>query len=411
MSKDAFTVTAQTLPEGFLDTLPQVFCRFYRTAEVIRFEYVSQTVSNWTGQEPETFVTEGLNWLDRVYPLDRQLLLEAMDRSAGQEDEFVVDYRILDTTDNIRYIRHTARLVPAGDGQTQVWNGCMEDVTPIRQTQQDMERSQLLQNMGRLVAGIAHEINTPIQFIGDNLHFLEEAWTAIGSQFKRLARSIHQEDNTAEPIDTGAQDMSFFFSEVPDAIRQSLEGVERVSGLVSAMRDFSRLDERRMASADLNRAVRSTLTLLRNELKYTAEVQMLLDPALPEVYCSIDEISRVLLNLLINAGHSVKEKIDKGLFTRGTISVRTRSLDQQVEISITDNGMGIPEEIRQRIFERFFTTKRNTQAQGTGQGLAMARSIIEERHHGHISFETKVGEGTTFYICIPIGHQSERTSQ
>jgi len=411
MSKNACTVTAQMLPEGFLDTLPQVFCRFYRTAEMIRFEYISQAVSNWTGQEPEAFVTEGLNWLERVHPSDRQTLLEAMDRSIGQEGEFIVDYRILDTTENVRYIRHTACLVSAGDGQMQIWNGCMEDVTPIRQTQQDMERSQLLQNMGRLVAGIAHEINTPIQFIGDNLHFLEEAWAAIGFQFKRLVRVTHQEGENAEPTEAESPDMSFFFSEVPEAIRQSLEGVERVSGLVSAMRDFSRLDERRMASADLNRAVRSTLTLLRNELKYIADVQMLLDPALPEVYCSIDEISRVLLNMLINAGHSVKEKIDNGLFTRGTISVSTRAIDQQVEISITDNGMGIPEDIRQRIFERFFTTKRNTQAQGTGQGLAMARSIVEERHHGHIRFETNVGEGTTFYISIPIGHQSERTIQ
>jgi signal transduction histidine kinase len=264
--------------------------------------------------------------------------------------------------------------------------------------------------MGRLVAGIAHEINTPIQFIGDNLHFLEEAWSAISVLFKRLAHKMSPEDKEAVQGKAGTENIDFFFTEVPEAIRQSLEGVDRVSGLVSAMRDFSRLDERRMASADLNRAVRSTLTLLRNELKYTADVQTELDTSLPEVYCSIDEISRVLLNLLINAGHSVKEKIDKGLCSRGTICVRTRRIDQQVEISIADTGMGIPEDIRQRIFERFFTTKRNTQSQGTGQGLAMARSIVEERHHGRIWFETHVGEGTTFFLSIPIGSQRERTA-
>lgn len=410
MSKDIFATTIQTLPEGFLDTLPQVFCRFCRVGQDIRFEYVSQAVQDWTGREPETFLAEDFNWLDSVHPSDRQVLLDATNRSISHDDRFVADYRIIDAAGNVRYIRHTARFVPAGEGQVQVWNGCMEDVTPLRQTQQDMERSQLLQNMGRLVAGIAHEINTPIQFIGDNLHFLEEAWSAISVLFKRLAHKMSPEDKEAVQGKAGTENIDFFFTEVPEAIRQSLEGVDRVSGLVSAMRDFSRLDERRMASADLNRAVRSTLTLLRNELKYTADVQTELDTSLPEVYCSIDEISRVLLNLLINAGHSVKEKIDKGLCSRGTICVRTRRIDQQVEISIADTGMGIPEDIRQRIFERFFTTKRNTQSQGTGQGLAMARSIVEERHHGRIWFETHVGEGTTFFLSIPIGSQRERTA-
>lgn len=411
MMKETYTAAAQGLSEGFLDTLPQVFCRFYSFAQTLRFDYISHAVFDWTGCAPETFVAEGLNWLDRIHPSDRYILLEAMEKAESHPEGFVVEYRMTHTADRVRYVRHTGRCAAMEEGQPPMWNGCIEDVTPIQQAQQDLERSQLLQNMGRLVAGIAHEINTPIQFIGDNLHFLSEAWEAMCLQLRTLKDAASGKDSESRHTNAGQRDMDFLFSETPDAIRQSLEGIERVSDLVSAMRDFSRLDERRMAAADLNRAIHSTLTLLRNELKYTAEVRMELDPTLQEVYCSIDEINRVLMNLLVNAGHSIKEKIDKGLFSRGLICIRTRRVDKLVEISITDNGMGIPEAIRQRVFERFFTTKRNSQAHGTGQGLAMARSIIEERHSGRIGFESAVGQGTTFYIRIPLGCRSEGTGR
>jgi PAS domain S-box-containing protein len=411
MMKESCTAAAQGLSEGFLDTLPQVFCRFYAFAQSLRFDYISHAVFDWTGCTPETFVVKGLNWLDQIHPSDRYILLEAMEKAEGHPEGFVVEYRMVCTADTVRYVRHMGRCAAMEEGQPPMWNGCIEDITPIHQAQQELERSQLLQNMGRLVAGIAHEINTPIQFIGDNLHFLAEAWEAMCLQLRTLKDASPVKDSESRRTSSGWPDMDFLFSEAPDAIRQSLEGIERVSDLVSAMRDFSRLDERRMATADLNRAIHSALTLLRNELKYTADVRTELDPALPEVYCSIDEISRVLMNLLVNAGHSIKEKIDKGLFSRGQICVRTRRVDNLVEIAIIDNGMGIPEAIRQRIFERFFTTKRNSQAHGTGQGLAMARSIIEERHSGRIGFESAVGQGTTFYIRIPLRSRSEGTER
>ncbi|NLW83903.1 MAG: PAS domain-containing protein [Phycisphaerae bacterium] len=396
------------LSEGFLDTLPQMFCRFYCVGKTVRFDYVSRILLEWTGYMPETFIAEGRNWLEQILPSDRRLLRAAIENAAGREDGFVVEYRLLDG-DRVRYVRHTARPDLIADGSLPIWNGCIEDTTPLRQAQQNLERSQLLQSMGWLVAGIAHEINTPIQFIGDNLHFLDEAWEALCAYLRALKQSTLSPPEAVESANTVNQNIDFLLTEAPDAIRQSLEGIERISGLVAAMRDFSRLDERRMAAADLNRAVRSTLTILRNELKYTADVCTELDTSLPEVHCSVDEISRVLLNLLINAGHSIKEKIDKGLFTRGRICVRTQQLDKQIEICVSDDGMGIPDAIRHRIFERFFTTKRDSQTQGTGQGLAMARSIIEEHHHGRLTFESKVECGTTFTIRIPLEESTERT--
>lgn len=383
---------AETLG-GVLDCLPQMFCRFHGDGSGVFLDAVSAAVVELTGRKPEAFTTERLNWLELIHPSDRGVLSEAMEHRPI--DGFVVEYRLCAVGGSIRYVRHTGRPI---DGGGVFWAGCVEDMTAMRQAQQELERSGQLQNLGRLAAGIAHEINTPIQFIGDNLHFLAEAWEAMAAQLRRLAAEYGNSGHAA-PL---SADLEFMLTEAPDAIRQSLEGIERIGGLVAAMRDFSHLDERRMAPADLNRIVRSALTLLRNELKYAADVRIEADAALPEVYCAGDDISRVLLNLLINAGHSIKEKIEKGLFHRGTITVSTRRLQDQVEIAVTDNGMGIPAGIQHRIFERFFTTKRNSPMQGTGQGLSMVQAIVEQRHHGRIWFETEEGQGTTFIVRLPI---------
>ena len=392
--------------ETFLDTLDHVFCRCYYADRTVRFEYLSRTIRQWTGRLPDEFVLGARNWLAYIHPSDRQILTDAMARHAHRQDGFAVEYRLVDG-DHVRTIRHTARAARGHEDTPIRWNGCMEDISALRQAQQDLERSQLLQNMGRLAAGIAHEINTPIQFIGDNLHFLAEAWEALCLQYRHLNNALKQTAPCDGRQDVTQTELSFILAEAPDAIRQSLDGIERISSLITAMRDFSRLDERRMAVADVNRAINSTLTLLRNELKYIADVHMDEDPALSEVYCSVDEISQAVINLLINGGHSIKEKIAAGKCTRGLIHIRTRRVGDTAEIEIADNGMGIPREVQSRIFERFFTTKRNTQAQGTGQGLAMVRSIIEQHHHGSVTFETEFGNGTTFRLRLPLDHRSQ----
>ncbi len=407
MSNGADTLEKHHLFEAFLDTLEQVFCRFTCVDAAIRLTYVSRTVYDWTGCKPTTWVTQGRNWLEFVHPAERQTLLHTLAQARDRREGFVIEYRLIG--DPVRTVRHTARYVGREhDGSPVFWHGCLEDITAFRRAQSDLERSQLLQNMGRLAAGIAHEINTPIQFIGDNLHFLTEAWEALCLQYRHLLQIVRQAGLEPDLSASSQSDLSFILTEAPDAIRQSLDGIERISTLISAMRDFSHLDERRMATANLNRAISSALTLLRNELKYTVEVQTELDPALPEVFCSVDELSQAIINLLINAGDSIREKIDKGLYRRGRICVRTQKQQEAVEISISDDGMGIPAAIQPRIFERFFTTKRNTEARGTGQGLAMVQAVVERRHRGQLTFHTEVGRGTTFVLRIPIGGPPER---
>jgi signal transduction histidine kinase len=182
--------------------------------------------------------------------------------------------------------------------------------------------------------------------------------------------------------------------------RQSLEGVQRVSQIVQAMKDFSHPGTKTKVAVDLNRAIQTTVTVARNELKYVADTKVDLDPNLPFVPCLPNEINQVLLNLLINAAHAVNDAVRERGESRGLITVSTHSVGDAVEIRVSDTGTGIPENVRSRVFEPFFTTKEV--GRGTGQGLALAHTAIVKKHGGEIWFETEVGKGTTFFIRLPL---------
>lgn len=274
-----------------------------------------------------------------------------------------------------------------------------------------LERTQMLQSLGRLTAGIAHEINTPIQFIGDNLHFLSEGFDELLSLLEEYEKNRTDvcksdlSDNLNERIVSvkAKADMDFFTNEVPKAIAQSIDGIKRVSSMISAMRDFSHIDERRFDRADLNKAVKSTVVILRNEVKYVADVKMDLDYDMPAVMCCIDEIQQVFLNLIINAAHSIGDCISEGA-ERGLITISSRVQDNYAVFTISDTGKGISPDIREKIFEPFFTTK--SPGHGTGQGLSIVRSVVLERHRGKLDLESSEGVGTTFIIYIPIEGES-----
>jgi two-component system, NtrC family, sensor kinase len=292
----------------------------------------------------------------------------------------------------LKYGTHRAGLVIA------------QNVTERNRLEIDLRNAQKLEAVGRLAAGVAHEINTPIQFIGDNTHFLRDAFAS----FTQLLEGYHRLHDQAarggwdqalanEVGETEkAVDIGYLLEEVPKAIAQSLDGVARVATLVSAMKEFAHPDQKDAAAADINAALRSTLTVARNELKYVADVET--DFAeLPMLTCNIGEVNQVFLNLLINAAHAVGEA-KKDTESKGLIGVCTSPEPNGVLISISDTGCGIPENIRDRIFDPFFTTKEV--GRGTGQGLAIARSVVE-RHGGTITFTSEVGKGTTFYVRLP----------
>lgn len=280
-----------------------------------------------------------------------------------------------------------------------------EDITERRTLESQLRHAQKLEGIGQLAAGIAHEINTPTQFVTDNLTFLRDAWNSAYELVQRY-RSVVRDAADQLPPGTAAQlqhaeqtsDLDFIIAEVPRAIDQSLEGAQRVAKIVRAMKEFSHPDSAEKTATDLNQAIASTITVARNEWKYVSEVVKEFDKNLPAVVCYPGDINQVVLNLLVNAAHAIKEKISEG--EKGQITVRTRMRGDRVEISVTDTGNGIPETIRGRVFDPFFTTKEV--GKGTGQGLALAYTVVVKKHGGRIWFETEVGKGTSFFITLPV---------
>ena len=282
------------------------------------------------------------------------------------------------------------------------------DISERMRLEEQLRQAQKLEAIGQLAAGIAHEINTPTQYVGDNTTFVKQSWSAI-SNVARAAQRLDDESKTgAVSADTTAclnrcikeADLDYLLEEIPKAIDQSLEGVHRVAKIVRAMKEFSHPASEEKTALDINRAIETTITVARNEWKYVCEVETSLDPALPLVPCHAGEFNQVILNLLINAAHAIRGVVGDGTDSKGKIRVATRHDGDEVEISIQDTGCGIPKEIQSRIFEPFFTTK--PVGQGTGQGLALAHTSIVRRHDGRLWFETIVGKGSTFFIRMPV---------
>jgi signal transduction histidine kinase len=270
----------------------------------------------------------------------------------------------------------------------------------------ELRQAQKLEAVGRLASGIAHEINTPIQFIGDNTRFLQQAFTTLrtviekcqalvdcaahGSVNPDLIKEVRQTSENA--------DLDFVLGEAPNGLAQTLEGVDRVATIVRAMKEFAHVDRKEKAATDINKCLLSTLTVARNELKYVAKVETDLG-SLPLVVCNASDMNQVFLNLLVNAAHAIGDMV-KRTERLGIIRVRTALEAHTVLISISDTGSGIPEDIRDKIFDPFFTTKEV--GRGTGQGLAIARSVVVDKHGGSITFSSEVGKGTTFHVRLPL---------
>lgn len=279
-----------------------------------------------------------------------------------------------------------------------------------------VQQSQKLEAIGRLASGVAHEINTPMQYIGDNIRFIESSWGALSPALQVLVDLPNRLRACEDPMDLAAlveslidqADLTFSQREIPSAVSQSLEGVKRVTRIIRAMRDFSHPCDNHKCDVDLNRAIEATITVARNEWKYVADVETHFDAELPLVFCLPAEIQQVILNLIVNAADAIKDVVGKSE-ERGLIAISTARNDDAVEIRLSDTGRGIPKDIQDKVFEPFFTTK--DIGQGTGQGLAIARSIVVQQHGGKIWFETEPGKGTTFVIHLPLQEKKEASGE
>ncbi|MBI2841453.1 MAG: PAS domain-containing protein [Acidobacteria bacterium] len=348
------------------------------------------------------------SWLEAVHPDDRgRVAEESMQaRSSGALDH---EYRIAWPDGTIRWIRTRIFPVRNADGNVSRYTGICDDITEQRLVQNQMGQSQKLEAIGQLAAGIAHEINTPAQYVGDNIRFLRDSFDELDRLLLR-SEKLFAEASRGGQVPPGALDLleesvrdvdvGYLREEIPKAIEQSLEGIARITKIVRAMKDFSHPGLQERLPVDINQAIETTLTVAQNELTYVADIVTRFDRDLPSVPCYPNEINQVVLNILINAADAIADAVGRDSGRKGTISISTARVDSWAEIRIGDTGSGIPAKIRGRIFDPFFTTK--DVGKGTGQGLALSHAIIVEKHQGSITFESDVDRGTTFIIRLPL---------
>jgi len=268
-------------------------------------------------------------------------------------------------------------------------NQLKQEMQQRMELETQLVHAQKMEAVGQLASGIAHEINSPSQFANDNVLFLKDATDGF---IKKLNQSPDAPDDG---------DIEFFKENAPEAVEQAAEGISRITTIVKSMKNFAYRDaESAKRNNDLNQAIRSTVVVATNEWKYHAELDLRLQEDLPMVPCNIGEINQVVLNLIVNGAHAIRDRLSEG--QKGNLVVTTQHYPDAecVVIAIADNGGGIPPKVQERIFEPFFTTKEV--GVGTGQGLAIAHNVIVKSHQGQIWFDSKEGVGTTFYIKLPM---------
>lgn len=282
------------------------------------------------------------------------------------------------------------------------------EVTTRERLEEELRLAQKLEAIGQLAAGIAHEINTPMQYIGDNVAFLTRAFDCfqkyLASASEQLSRSDAPSlEQLRSELDGKRRKLKldFLSGEVPKALSASQAGIEHVSNIVRAMKSFAHFDQDEKAACDLNQTIRDTLIVAQSEYKAVATVETAL-AELPPVECFAGKLNQVFLNLIVNAAHAIADAKRSSL---GTIRVSSSVDAGVVSIAVSDNGVGVPEAIRHKIFDQFFTTK--AVGRGTGQGLSLVRNIVIGAHGGTVGFESELGVGTTFTIRVPVDGSSK----
>jgi len=279
--------------------------------------------------------------------------------------------------------------------------GVVRDLTKIRKAETQIRHLQKMEAIGTLAAGIAHEINTPCQFVNDNLSFLQEVHKDLNPIFE-LLKKINQEKINIDELKqlTSKIDIKYLQEEIPEAIEQSLDGVQRVTNIVGAMRDFSYARPKEKIAADIHQLIENSITISRNTWKYIANIETDFDDSIPPIICLASSLGQVFVNIIVNASHALEEKFNDSETLSGKIIIKTILKDKSIEIIFSDNGIGMTKEIQKRIYDPFFTTKDVNK--GTGQGLAIAYDIIVDKHNGNIEVESEKNIGTKFTITLPI---------
>jgi two-component system NtrC family sensor kinase len=370
-----------------------------------------------------TWQMDGQGLYEFIHHEDRDRVRGVILSALSDGKEVFLEYRMVNWKGDIHHLEATTGGIRNSFGRFERLILVSRDIT--LQVHQREERrlmemhkfhAQKMESIGQLAAGIAHEMNTPIQYFGDNIWFIRDSFEDLAKMLKSmrgLLDSLKEESSAGklpgvlEKIDKlwDSADAEYLISEIPEAIQQSLQGCGNLTQIISAMKEFSHPGTEEKIQTQLNEVVRNTMIISRNEWKYLADVEYNLDESLPMVHCLPNEIGQMLLNLVINACHALEEQVfaqtDKGLIRLSTSLVQANG-QNWVELRVQDSGAGMPAELKNRIFEPFFTTK--PVGKGTGQGLAIVHNVVVDKHSGQIHVESLQGEGTTFVIRLPVNN-------
>jgi PAS domain S-box-containing protein len=410
---DGIRFTDRELLRALLTNTPDsvyfkdTFSRFLRISRAQAEKFGLSDPSQAIGKTDFNFFT--VEHASQAYA-DEQRILET--------GEPIIDHEEKETWTDGRITWATTTKLPLynASGKLMGITGVSRDITARKQAeaaQREMEvqlqLAQKMESIGRLAAGVAHEINTPTQFIADNTHFLTEAFERVRTvleQYRALRDQASGQPGYAPALAAVAAaeehaEIDYLLGEVPRCLQQSLDGLARVARIVCSLKEFAHPNSPECVPADLNHAIETSVLVSRHEWKYVAEVATELDPALPPVPCVVDEFNQVVLNLIINAAHAIGD----ALKTRrggvlGRITIRTKLAAPWALVEVEDTGTGIDPAIIGRIFEPFFTTK--AVGKGTGQGLAIVRTVIVSHHHGQVDVESEPGRGAKFIIRLPL---------
>jgi signal transduction histidine kinase len=359
-------------------------------------------------------------FLDHLLPEDREKYLKAEQRSI-ETGEVKSEYRIIRANDQKqRWISIQGKIYCDKQNKPLRMMGLVVDVTDSKQEEAERQNkeaqsslSQKLESVGRLASGVAHEINTPMQFITDNTQFLKRAMsslTEVLSAYQAIGKltasgAISEEALARARALEETNELPYLMAELPRTFDETMSGLHRVTQIIKSLKEFSHPNQTSKQPADLNKAINTTIVVSRHEWKYVADVVTDFDPDLPIIPLRIDEMNQVILNLIVNAAHAIGDALKLRGEAKGVITIRTKQDGDQVLVDVQDNGTGIPESAQSHIFEPFFTTK--GVGKGTGQGLAIIRTIVVKNHGGTITFTTEPGKGTTFHLRLPIASPAD----
>ena len=396
--------TLSRFTSKLLNTISYVTIGLDKNEKITHWNRMAETVFGITGNEiiGELFLNVDIPW-------DNKLIRDKMIHCKNKNcEQTIYDMPFKKPNGRNGFMNITIASIQEENVKEQSLIICCADITEYKIMQDQLAQSQKLESIGQLAAGIAHEINTPIQYVGDNTLFLKNSFHDQ-MELSVKYQSFLQAQKTGTPdlkmigqleLTMEELDIAYLLEEIPKAIEQSLEGVHRMSQIVRAMKDFSHPGGGKKEKIDINKAIETTITISRNEWEYLADLNTDFDESLPFVPCLHDELNQVILNLIVNASHTIEDATENGSKGKGVITIKTHLIKDYAEIRISDTGTRIPEKICDQVFDPFFTTKKI--GKGTGQGLAISHNVIVNKHGGSLTFESNEGQGTTFIIRLPL---------